>query len=133
MPFLIGKQIYKSRRRREKSDFAAMVGGRGGVQQGLLESARFAKNVCNALRPASRGRRIYRLSSCRRPQSSKNLAEGTLLFVHLSGNGGVQQDINKRDFKIIYIYIHLTIYIYLYKHIYIYIYISFSLSLSLCI
>ena len=58
------KNSGKSRRRCEKMDSAARVGGRGGVPGEALESAKSAridrvcKNVWDALSPASRGRRI---------------------------------------------------------------------------
>ena len=41
-------KVEKSRRRRENIDCAVRVGGRGGVQQRLLESARVSKRVKEA-------------------------------------------------------------------------------------
>ena len=61
------------RRRCEKNDSAERVGGRGGVPEELLESAksvrsvRVCKSVWDALSPASRGRRIY-VASDNRPR-----------------------------------------------------------------
>ena len=109
--FSIGKQVANNQKNRysdaiktSTSDFVGGVGGRDGVPEELLESAksvksfRVCKNVWDALSAASRGRRIYGLPPL--PPTSKQK----------------QIKIDISSYKLINVYIYIYMYFFFKSH-----------------